>query len=117
MTVPYVGITVEINGKVEVASPLEVHSVLQPGTTGCKDSIGVDTCMIFVSAFPYNERKKYDSDLWMEHHVFNIYHKDTDRYETDPTHMMELKTIKSGDAFWNDKSHGDITVKICLFNL
>lgn len=119
LTVPYVGKTVEIDGNMEVASPLEVHSVLQPGITGCKDSIGVDTCIVFISAFPYIERKKYESDLWKEPHVINIYHKDTDRYETDQTHMMQLKTMKAGDDFWNDISQGDITVNkiIYLYNL
>ena len=112
LTVPFVTRTVETNGQIEIPSPLEVHSVSKPGTPGCKDSIGFDTCVVLIPAFPYNESGMYESDLWKEPHYINIYHRDTDRYEIDPNHIMQLKTKKTGDGFWNDVSHQNVTVNI-----
>ena len=114
LTVPYVTKTVEIDGQMKIPSPLEVHSVLPSGIAGCKDAIGVDTCVLFISAFPYNENETNSSLMWKKLRVINVYHRDTYRYETDPTYMMQLKTIKSGDDFWNDISHGDVTVNNSL---
>lgn len=52
LTVPFVTRTVETNGQIEIPSPLEVHSVSKPGTPGCKDAIGFDTCVVLIPAFP-----------------------------------------------------------------
>lgn len=110
LTIPYVSSIIETNGQFEHPVPLEVHSVLHPDSTRCEDSLGVDKCVIYISAFPYTESHRFESDLWRKIHVITVYHMDTHNYKVDSSETFGLKTIREGDTFWNDVFHHNVTV-------
>ena len=91
--------------------PLEVHSVLHPDSTRCEDSLGVDQCVIYISAFPYTESHRFESNLWRKIHVITVYHMDTHNYKVDSSETFGLKTIREGDTFWNDVFYHNVTVQ------
>lgn len=90
--------------------PLEVHSVLLPDLTRCEDSLGVDQCVIYISAFPFNDSHRFESNLWRKIHVITVYHMDTHNFKVDSSETFGLKTIREGDTFWNDVFHHNVTV-------
>nr|XP_022312815.1 uncharacterized protein LOC111117870 isoform X2 [Crassostrea virginica] len=111
LTIPYVSSIIETNGQFEHPMPLEVHSVL-PDSARCEDSLGVDQCVIYISAFPYTESHRFESDLWRKIHVITVYHMDTHNFKVDSSETFGLKTIREGDTFWNDVFHHNVTINI-----
>ena len=90
--------------------PLEVHSVLLPDSTRCEASLGVDQCVIYISAFTFNDSHRFESNLWRKIHVITVYHMDTHNYKVDLSETFGLKTIREGDTFWNDVLYHNVTV-------
>lgn len=107
LTVPYVSSIIETNGQFQHPTLLEVHSVLEPASNGCKDSLGVDQCVLHIPAFPYNG---YDSDSWKKTHAITVYHIDTENYEIVSPKTFRLKTIRRGHNFWHDRFFDNVTV-------
>nr|XP_022310403.1 uncharacterized protein LOC111115834 isoform X2 [Crassostrea virginica] len=112
LTIPYISSIIETNGQIVHPNPLEVHSVLLPDSTGCEDSLGVDKCVIYISAFPYTDSHRFESDLWRKTHVITVYHMDTNNYKVDSTKTFGLKTITEGNSFWNDVFYHNVTIYI-----
>lgn len=108
-TIPYVVKTVVVNGRTQPLPPLAVHIFPQDMDSDCKGYIGLDKCVVKINAFPYNERKRYESNEWKQLRNITLYHIDTVEYEIEASMTIRLTTSSVGDMFWH-KTHQDISV-------
>lgn len=110
-TIPYVVKTVVVNGRTQPLPPLAVHIFPQDMDSDCKGYIGLDKCVVEINAFPYNERKRYESNEWKQLRNITLYHIDTVEYEIEASMTIRLTTSSVGDMFWH-KTHQDISVTV-----